>query len=154
MANNSWMRDYLEEFMRVAIYAVIVMVAVVIIFTIIVLVVSIFNILITEQVNVENKQDILAIIGNLLVVVIAVEVMETLVLYIRKHAFFSHLLLIVALTAVAREVLVTDLVHVDPLVLVGLGVIIIAIAVAYYLIRRSGWEGKLKGEEFGSIDDQ
>lgn len=148
------MRDYLEEFMRMAIYAVIVMVAVVIVFTIIVLVVSMFNILITEQVNIENKQDILTIIGNFLVVVIAVEVMETLVLFIRKHEFFSDLILIVALTAVAREVLVTDLVHVDPLVLIGIGVIILAIAGAYYLIRRSGWEGKTKGVDTGPTDDK
>jgi uncharacterized membrane protein (DUF373 family) len=148
------MRDYLEKFMRMAIYAVIVMVAVVIVFTIVVLVVSMFNILITEQVDVENKQDLLAIIGNLLVVVIAVEVMETLVLFIRKHAFFSDLLLIVVLTAVAREVLVTDLAHVDPLSLVGIGVIIIAIAGAYYLIRRSGWEGKVNGEDLGYTDDR
>lgn len=148
------MHDYLEDFMRVAIYAVIAMVAVVIVFTIIVLVVSMINILITAQVDIENKQDILAIIGNFLVVVIAVEVMETLVLFIRKHAFFPELILIVALTAVAREVLVTDLVHVDPLLLVGIGVIIIAIAGAYYLIRRSGWEGRLKGEDTGSTESE
>jgi uncharacterized membrane protein (DUF373 family) len=146
------MRDYVEEFMRVAIFAVILMVAVVIVFTIIVLVVSMINILITEQVSIENKQDILTVIGNFLVVVIAVEVMETLMLFIRTHAFLPELILIVALTAVAREVLVTDLVHSDPLLLVGIGVIIMAIAGAYYLIKRSGWEGRVKGEDLGSTD--
>lgn len=146
------MRDYLETFMTGAIYVVIVMIAVMIVFTIVVLIASILNTIVTQEVNIQNKQDLLTIIGNFLVVVIAVELMDTLIMYIRKQTLFPELILIVVLSAVAREVLVTDLVHADPLLLTGIGVIIIAIAGAYYLLRRSRMEFLAKGEDDHSPD--
>ncbi len=144
------MRDYLEDFRKVVIFSVIVMIAFITILTLIGLAISLFNILFVDQIHIEDREDFLTFIGNFLIVVIAVELLDTLVLYIRKHKLFPELILLVVLTAVAREVLVTDIAHTDPLLLVGIGIVLIAVAGAYYLIKRAAWEGEARGEENGT----
>ncbi len=136
------MRDYLEDFKKVVIYSIIVMIAFTIFLTLIGLVVSFYNVVFVEPYLIQDKQDFLTFIGNFLVVVIAVELLDTLVLYVRKHKLFPELILLVVLTAVAREVLITDITHVDPFLLVGIGAILIAVAGAYYLIKRAAREAE------------
>ena len=136
------MRDYLEDFKKVVIYSIIVMIAFTIFLTLIGLVVSFYNVVFVEPYLIQDKQDFLMFIGNFLVVVIAVELLDTLVLYVRKHKLFPELILLVVLTAVAREVLITDITHVDPFLLVGIGAILIAVAGAYYLIKRAAREAE------------
>jgi uncharacterized membrane protein (DUF373 family) len=144
------MRDYLEDFRKIVIYAIIVMIAFVVALTLLGLVISLYNVVFVDPIRIEDRQDYLTFLGNFLIVVIAVELLDTLVLYIRKHKLFPELILLVVLTAVGREVLVTDVAHVDPLLLVGIGVVLIAVAGAYYLIKRAAWEGKARGEEDGT----
>jgi uncharacterized membrane protein (DUF373 family) len=141
------MRDYLEDFRKVVIYSVIVMIAFVTILTIFGLILSFYNVLFAQDIDLENRQDFLTIIGNFLVVVIAVELLDTLILYIKKNKLFPELILLVVLTAVGREVLVTDLAHVDPLLLIGVGVVLVAVSGSYYLVKRAAWEAKERGEE-------
>jgi uncharacterized membrane protein (DUF373 family) len=145
------MRDLLECFRKVAIYLVIVMIAFVIALTLIGLIISLYNVLFVDAIRIEDREDFLTFLGNFLIVVIAVELMDTLVLYIRKHKLFPELILLVVLTAVGREVLVTDIAHVDPLLLMGIGVVLIAVAGAYYFIKRAAWEGVTRGEEDETI---
>lgn len=131
------MKNYFEEFRKLAIYSVIIMIAFVVTLTIISLVQSIYDTLFIQHFSLEDKQDILTFIGNFLVAVIGLELMDTLIIYLREHKLFPELILMVVLAAVAREVLVTDLVHADPLLLMGIGTILIAIAGSYYLIRKA-----------------
>lgn len=149
MAIPCSVRNYLEDFKKVAIYSIIVMIAIVIALSIIGLIIELLYSFFVDPVPLEDRADFLTFIGNFLVVVIAVELLDTLVLYIQKHKLFPELILMVVLTAVAREVLVTDPVHADPMLLTGIGAILIAIAGSYYLIRRAGWEAADKGLDGG-----
>lgn len=144
------MRDYLEYFRKVVIYSVIVMIAFIVALTLLGLIISIYNVLFVDTIPIEDREDLLTFIGNFLIVVIAVELLDTMVLYIKRHKLFPELILLVVLTAIAREVLVTDIPHADPLLLAAIGVILIAIAASYYLIKRAAWEADAKGEEDGT----
>jgi uncharacterized membrane protein (DUF373 family) len=141
------MRDYLEDFRKLVIYSIIVMIAFVIALSVFGLLYSLYDVLFVDPVPIQDRQDYLTYIGNFLIVVIAVELLDTLVLYIRRHKLFPELILLVVLTAVAREVLVTDVAHTDPFLLASVGALIITIAGAYYLVKRAAWEGDTRGEE-------
>jgi uncharacterized membrane protein (DUF373 family) len=144
------MRDYLEDFRKIVIYSVVVMIAFVIALSLLGLLVQLYNTLFVNPIPIEDRQDYLTYIGNFLIVVISVELLDTLVLYIKRHKLFPELILLVVLTAVAREVLVTDVSHADPWLLASIGVLIIAIAIAYYLVKRAAWEADSRGEEDGT----
>ena len=94
---------------------------------------------------INNEQDsywlgdgLIRILGDLLTVLIALEVLQNITSYLRRHVVQIELVLVTALTAVARKVIVLPKGAEDkPLLLMGLGVSAIALAGAYWLVKRS-----------------
>ena len=92
-----------------------------------------------------NEQDsywlgdgLIRILGDLLTVLIALEVLQNITSYLRRHVVQIELVLVTALTAVARKVIVLPIGGEDkPQLLIGLGVSAIALAGAYWLVKRS-----------------
>ena len=71
-------------------------------------------------------------------ILIALEVLQNLTAYLREHAVQIELVLVTALTAVARKVIVIPPgVQKNPADLIGLGVAVLALAAAYWLVRQS-----------------
>lgn len=83
-----------------------------------------------------TKQTVLNLIGNFLLLVVCIELLDTLYAYAVKQKIHVEIVILVALTAVARELIVFDYNTVSSLVLVGIGVTIIALSSSYFLIHR------------------
>ena len=81
-------------------------------------------------------QGLLEIFGYFLLVLIGVELIETLKAYLRKDAIHVHVVLEVALIAMARKVITEEPNDVSSLTLFGIASLILALAVAYYLEHR------------------
>ena len=67
-------------------------------------------------------------------VLIGVEPLDTIRTYITGNVIRGEVVLMVALIALARKVIILDIKKVPSLSLIGIGVIIISLAVAYYLV--------------------
>jgi uncharacterized membrane protein (DUF373 family) len=78
-------------------------------------------------------QDLLEIFGYFLLVLIGVEILETLKGYIKKNVLHARVVLEVAMIAVARKVITTEPSAVSGLALLGIAALIIALGVAFYL---------------------
>ena len=71
------------------------------------------------------------LLDQVLVILIALEVLQNLTAYLREHVVQIELVLITALTALARKVIVMPPgVQKDPSELVGLGAAVLALAAA------------------------
>lgn len=77
------------------------------------------------------------IFGSLLSILIALEILENITAYLRKHVVQVELVVATSLTAVARKIIILDLSKVDGLELIGLGLAIIALSASYWLIREA-----------------
>ena len=77
------------------------------------------------------------IFGFFLLLLIGVELLETLKAYLSEQVVHSEIVLTVALIAIGRKVITLDVKAYEPLTLLGIASLIIAIALAYYLIKRS-----------------
>lgn len=76
------------------------------------------------------------VLGDLLNLLIAVEVLQNITSYLRRHVVQIELVLLTAMTAVARKVIVLPPgAENKPLLLVGLGVAVLSLAGAYWLVR-------------------
>ena len=76
------------------------------------------------------------LLGDLLNILIAVEVLQNITSYLRRHVVQIELVLITAMTAVARKVIVLPPgAETKPQLLAGLGVAVLALAAAYWLVR-------------------
>ncbi|MEB3351612.1 MAG: phosphate-starvation-inducible PsiE family protein [Cyanobacteriota bacterium] len=77
------------------------------------------------------------LLGHLLNLLIALEVLQNLTAYLRRHVVQIELVLLTAITAVARKVIVLPAsAEGKPQLLVGLGVSVLALAFAYWLVRQ------------------
>jgi len=78
-------------------------------------------------------QDLVELFGYFLLVLIGVELLETLKGYIKKNALHARVVLEVAMIAVARKVITTEPSAVSGVTLFGIAALILALGIAFYL---------------------
>ena len=83
-----------------------------------------------------DKTDILGFLGFFLLIVICIELLDTLIVYTKKHVVKVEIVILVAITAAARELIVQNYETVQPALLVAIGSILIAAALSYFMVRK------------------
>lgn len=89
--------------------------------------------------------DLVDIFGAFLGVLIAIEIYENIVIYLREDVIHVRVVVATALIAVSRKVIIMDFNKVDALNVFALGALLIAVAVAYWFVRSES--KSLKKEE-------
>ena len=90
--------------------------------------------IITPPVLLLDIKGLLDTLGLFLLVLIGVELLDTIRTYITEGVIHGEVVIMVALIALARKVIILDIKKVDSLSLIGIGVIILALGAAYYLV--------------------
>ena len=83
-----------------------------------------------------NLAEMLELFSLFLLILVGLELIEVIKDYLRDDTVHAEIVLLVAIIAVARKVVVMDLKSMQPLTLVGLAAVIVALAVAYYLLKK------------------
>lgn len=78
------------------------------------------------------------IFGFFLIVLIGVELLETIRSYLVDHVIHAEVVVEVAMIAIARKVIILEVKEYPSLTLVGIGAIIVALAAAYFVLKRLG----------------
>ena len=74
--------------------------------------------------------------GLFLMVLIGLELMATMHMYLSDHTIHAEMMLLVALTAVTRKIVILDTVKTEPLLIFGVAFLILALSGSFYLIRK------------------
>jgi uncharacterized membrane protein (DUF373 family) len=80
--------------------------------------------------------------GGVLIVLLGLELMETLKTYFSEHHIRVEVILVVAIIAVGRHIIKLDFEHVSAWLLFGLSALMIALAAGYFLVRWSHQSSK------------
>jgi uncharacterized membrane protein (DUF373 family) len=75
------------------------------------------------------------IFGFFLNILIALELLENITVYLRKHIVQLELVLITALIAVARKIIIFDPKQYDKINLISLGIATLCLSASYWLVR-------------------
>ncbi|WP_321430556.1 phosphate-starvation-inducible PsiE family protein [uncultured Methanolobus sp.] len=94
--------------------------------------------------------EILDVFALFFLVIIGIELLETVKMIIMESSMNVDVIILVGITAIVRKILIIDLKNTDPLFLVGMGILIIALAGTYYLVVVSKKDFKCKLD----IDDE
>ena len=86
--------------------------------------------------------EILDILSAFLMVLIAMELLETIRMYLEEDKVHVNVVLLVAIIAIARKVIILDVKHMEPMILFGIASIIIALCAGYYFLRRANAKQK------------
>jgi uncharacterized membrane protein (DUF373 family) len=79
--------------------------------------------------------ELLDIFGLFLMVLIGLELMTSIKMYLRDHTIHAEMMFLVALTAVTRKIVVFDATKSEPLVIFGIGFLIISLSAGYFLLK-------------------
>jgi len=77
------------------------------------------------------------VFAGFLMLLIGLELMKTIVMYLEEHVIHVEVVLSVAMIAIARHAIDVDYKVVPPLAMIGMGSIIIALAVGYFFFRKA-----------------
>jgi len=89
--------------------------------------------------------DLVDIFGAFLGVLIAIEIYENIIIYLREDVIHVRVVVATALIAVSRKVIIMDFNKVEAFNVLALGALVIAVAVAYWFVRSE--KQSLKKEE-------
>ncbi|NRB06456.1 MAG: phosphate-starvation-inducible PsiE family protein [Richelia sp.] len=77
------------------------------------------------------------IFGLFLNILIALEILENITAYLRKHVVQVELVIVTSLIAISRKIIILDLNKVDGIDIIGLGTGVLALSISYWIIRAS-----------------
>lgn len=99
------------------------------------LIIFLYQDLFREPVGFFNKT-LIEIFGMFLNILIALELLENITAYLRKHVVQVELVIVTALIAVARKLIIFDFSKASGVDLVGLATASFALSISYWLIRQ------------------
>ena len=131
------MIKFLEKFEKGTIISLIVLMIVVIFFGTLELIVLLVKELLNEPKFLLDIRKLLEIFGFFFMILIGLELLETIKTYITKEQIHVEIVFLVAMIAIARKVIILDLKKLDALSLVGIASIIVALSGGYLMIKHA-----------------
>ncbi len=108
---------------------------VIILIAIINLIVFVINKLLIFDFNQESfHKNLFTTFGLFLNILIALEILENITAYLKKHVVQAELVIVTSLIAVARKIIILDLNKTDGLQVVGLGIAVLSLSISYWII--------------------
>jgi uncharacterized membrane protein (DUF373 family) len=126
---------YLEKVERVIVVFLLVMMVLVVFLSAVDLGWLMIRDIITPPLFLLDINELLEVFGMFLLVLIGIELLETVKMYLLKNMVHVEVVFTVAMIAIARKVVILDIKEVSSLTLIGMGVIVIALSAGYYLLR-------------------
>ncbi len=130
------MNRWLRPFEHVIIRSLIIMMAVIILISTIELGYLIVKDIFNPPVFFLEIDELLDLFGFFLLILIGIELLETIKAYLQDKVVHSEIVLEVALIAIARKVIILDFKEYDSIIVLGIAALILTISVAYYIVRR------------------
>lgn len=126
-----------DEIEKYASYALLILVVVIVVFATLEVGYVIFTNLLEPPGFFLGVADLFKLFGLFLMVLIGLELMTAIRMFIEDHSIHAELMLLVAITAITRKVVILDATDVDPVTIFAIGFLVIGLCGGYYLIRRT-----------------
>ena len=94
-----------------------------------------------------DVKEMLTVFAFFLMVLIGLELVETIKMYLDENVFHVEVVILVAIIAVARKIIVIDYDSVSYEILLSIAALMIALSAGYFLLKRAVTPSK--SEEFG-----
>jgi len=82
-------------------------------------------------------ENLLEIFGFFMMILIGLELLESIRTYLTDDLLHVEVVFLVAMIAIARKVIILEVKDLEPLALIGIACIILALAVGYYFVKKA-----------------
>jgi uncharacterized membrane protein (DUF373 family) len=131
------MLELFKKFERAVVVALAGLLAATILFSTLELAVTLFKDLASPPVLMLEMHELLDIFGLFLLVLLGIELLETMKAYLRENVVHVEVVMIVAIIAIARKVIILDIKELEGTALLGLAALLAALAFGYVHIKRT-----------------
>ncbi len=144
-------KDYMFLFTKAIIWFLVALLCVLAIFAIIGILGDLWTSLEDLDSIVDVRASILSFIGEILLVVIILELIDTILVYTKEHIIRVGSVILVAITAVSRELIIFDYHSGDYMMLFGIAAGIISLAIVFWVVSHLYKEAKERGEALDKV---
>ena len=81
--------------------------------------------------------DMLEIFGFFMMILIGLELIETIKIYLVDESIHVEIICLVAIVAITRKVIILDLYTLPPVSLLGIAAIILALSIGYFFLKKA-----------------
>jgi uncharacterized membrane protein (DUF373 family) len=131
------MEKMFKNFEKVIVVVLIVLMMVAVLVSTLELAFILFRQLMKPPVLLLSIEEMLKVFGFFLMVLIGLELLETIRAYLHEDKLHAEVVLLVALVAVSRKVIILDYKELAPEMLYGMSALIVALGIGYFLVRRA-----------------
>lgn len=83
-----------------------------------------------------NVKEMMEVFGFILMVIIGLELLETIKAYLDSHVIHVEVVLLVAIVAVARKVIILDYKEIEPMMLFAISTLVLSLSIGFFVVRR------------------
>ena len=84
-----------------------------------------------------NINEMLEVFGFFMMVLIGIELLETIKAYLERDKIHVEVVILVAIVAVSRKIVIMDYKKMEPEILFGMAALILGLAGGYYLVKKT-----------------
>jgi uncharacterized membrane protein (DUF373 family) len=128
---------YIPVFEKIVIIILVIMMILVLIVSLVQLGYTIFDYMSGEPFHLLNDKVMMGLFGSILMVLIGIELLDTVKMYLKEDVVRVEIIILVAIIALAKKIIVMDFKSYDYMGMLGLAALLTTLAVAYYLIKHS-----------------
>lgn len=126
----------MKKFELVVVHALMLVMVAIVLFTLMDFIWMLYKDVVTPPLFLLSITQLLDLFGFVMLILIGLELLETIHAYIREHVVHVEIVLEVALIAISRKVIILDFKKSDGLSLLGIAAIIVSLAVACYMVKK------------------
>jgi uncharacterized membrane protein (DUF373 family) len=131
------MQRILDKFERAVVLTLMVFMMVAVLVATIEVGVILWSQMVEPPVMLLDVKEMMEVFGFILMVIIGLELLETIKAYLDKRVIHVEVVLLVALVAVARKVIILDYKDVAPEMLLSVAALVISLSAGFFVVRRA-----------------
>ena len=133
--------SFLHKMIKIAVKILAILMVIVIFWSVADVIYVLYNNLIEEPYMLLNISDIFKTFAAFLAVLIAIEIYQNIVLYLRTDVFPIKLVVATALMAIARKAIIIDFKDLSAAYIFAIAALVLALGITYYLISKEDTTG-------------
>ena len=134
-------KTWVDKFEKIVVAALALLLALIVAIVLVVVaylfVIKIGSVVISIDNIIDLQQAALRAVSGILLVLLCLELLETVKVYFRERSMRVEVIMLVGLIAMGRHVLEIDIHHIDAMTLFGFSSLILVLAISYFLVKRA-----------------
>ena len=131
------MKSLLKAFEKVIVYALLGLMMIAVMVSAVELAIILVQELRKPPILLLNIEEMLTVFGFFLMVLIGLELLESIKSYLEHDRVHAEVVFLVAIVAVSRKVIILNYKDITPAMLFGMAAVILALSVGFFLVRRA-----------------